>query len=141
MLTDNDYIEFNQLSPMDVVDYGHHLKLLYQRWNHLCERVKECVIVDKTLTLRIMELVQISLTYSPLFRVAKPWKHLYNLSNYYSLLALLLGLRAASYMEKSFLFQLSDSENDYAAYLRDFVFRGRLPFLIPHLLKYQINRR
>ena len=66
MLTDNDYIEFDQLSPMDVMKYGHHFKLLDQRWNHLCERVKECVIVDKALALRIMELAQVSLIHPPL---------------------------------------------------------------------------
>lgn len=63
------------------------------------------------------------------------------MSNYYSLLALLLGLRAANYIEESFLFQLSDSENGYAAYLKEFTLRGGLPFLLPHFLKYQINRR
>lgn len=141
MLTDNDYIEFDQLSPLDAVDYGHHLQLLYQRWNHLCERVKECVIFDKRLALRIMELAQVSLTCSPSIRVAELWKHLYTLSNFYSLLALLLGLRAANYIETSFLFQLSDSENGYAAYLEEFALRGGLPFLILHFLKYQINRQ
>lgn len=67
MLTGNDYIEFDQLSLLGAVGYGHHSQLLDQRWNHLCERVKECVIFDKNLALRIMELAQVSLTYSPLF--------------------------------------------------------------------------
>lgn len=46
------------------MEYDHHLQLLYRRWNHLCERVKECVIFDKSLAVRIMELAQVSLTCS-----------------------------------------------------------------------------
>lgn len=67
ILTNNDYIEFDQLSQLDAVEDAHHLQLLHQRWNHLCEQVKECVISDKKLAFRIMELAQVSLTCSPPF--------------------------------------------------------------------------
>jgi len=52
---------FLQLSPQDTVKNGHTLQLLHRRWNHLCERVKECVIADRNLGLRIRELAQVSL--------------------------------------------------------------------------------
>ncbi len=61
LLNDNDYIEFLQLSPHDIVKNGYTLQLLHRRWNHLCERVKECVIADGNLGLRIRELAQVSL--------------------------------------------------------------------------------
>lgn len=71
LLTDNDYIEFDKLSLLDAMEYGHHSQLLDQRWNHLCEQVKECIIIDKKLACLIMELAQVSLTCSPPFRVAE----------------------------------------------------------------------
>lgn len=60
ILNNNDYIEFDQLSLLDAMKYGCHLQLLHRRWNHLCEQVKECVIADRQLAFRIMELAQVS---------------------------------------------------------------------------------
>lgn len=61
LLNDNDYIEFLQLSPKDTVKNGYTLQLLHRRWNHLCERVKECIIADRNLGLRVRELAQVSM--------------------------------------------------------------------------------
>ena len=61
LLNDNDYNEFLQLSLQDTVKNSHTLQLLHRRWNHLCERVKECVVADRNLGLRIRELAQVSL--------------------------------------------------------------------------------
>lgn len=51
ILTNNNYIKFDQLSLLDAVEDGYHLQLLHQRWNHLYKQAKECVIFDKKLTL------------------------------------------------------------------------------------------
>jgi hypothetical protein len=130
---DQDFFSQYVVDAFDEED-DHARRILNTRWNNLSYAVEECMVAKVDVFQEIDHLTQVALTLSPLdISSDQELQELYRVHNYYSLTAIIQGIKASGLQTKALeeFGYLIDPENNYERYRRRADMRPGMDFVYP----------
>lgn len=132
---DQDFFSQYVVNALDAKD-DHARRILNTRWNDLSIAVEECMVAKVDVSPKIDHLAQVVLTLCPIdIWSDRELQELYRVRNYYSLTAIIQGIKASGFKTKALgdFGYLVDSKNNYEMYRWRARTRPGMDFLFPAL--------